>query len=41
VQAYGGEGTEDQGYLYVSGDVVFAVGGSPAAALEETLAALP
>jgi hypothetical protein len=41
VQAYGGEATEDQGYLYVSGDVVFAVGGSPASALEEALAALP
>ena len=41
VQAYGGETTEDQGYLYVSGDVVFAVGGSPASALEEALAALP
>ncbi len=42
VQAYGGETAEEgQGYLYVSGDVVFAVGGSPASALEEALAALP
>lgn len=41
VQAYGAEETADQGYLYVTGDVVFALGGSPPELLEEVLAGLP
>jgi hypothetical protein len=41
VQAYGGDETDEPGYLYVHGDVVFAVGGSPPELVEEVLAGLP
>lgn len=41
VLAIGAEGTDATGYVYVKGDIVFIVGGSPLSLVEEALSELP